>query len=131
MRKITVIAIALIYFAVSSGIIVNLHYCMDRFASADFSLSALKNKCESCGMHKTASQGCCHDEVKLVKLQDDQQNTIQASTVFSTPLLPATIPSVFIVTSFCNGDETRHRLDHLPPLLSGQDIHLQNCVFRI
>ena len=131
MKKAAVLILAVLYFAISSGMIVNLHYCMNRFTSADFSLATDKSHCDKCGMDKSTSQGCCHDEIKLVKLQDDQT---KASTVlfdFSGIQSIATIPSLFIIASFYNADETNHHKVHSPPLLSRQDTHLQNCVFRI
>lgn len=131
MKKLSVILVATLYFAVSSGMIVNMHYCMNRFTSADFSLSADKNQCGQCGMNKATSQGCCHDEVKLIKLQDDQNRSSLLSFDFASLPLPAIVPSRFLVTSFINGDETIHHPVYSPPLISQQDAHLQNGVFRI
>ena len=131
MKKASVILLAILYFAVSSGMIVNLHYCMNRFASADFSLVSGKTQCDKCGMYKAKSHGCCHDEVKLVKLQDDQNRESGVLFDFSVSRLLATVPSPYIVTSFFNADETNHHKIHWPPLLSQQDAYLQNCVFRI
>jgi hypothetical protein len=131
MKKVSVIVVAVLYFAVSSGMIVNLHYCMNRFASADFSLVSGKSQCDKCGMHKTNSHGCCHDEVKLVKLQDDQNKASLVSFDFNSFQSIAITPSQFIITSFYNADEINHHQEHSPPLLSKQDTHLQNCVFRI
>ena len=131
MKKITVIIIAVLYFAVSSGMIVNLHYCMNRFASADFALNKTESKCNMCGMHKAKSHGCCHDEVKLVKLEDDQNKSAQVSFDFAAFQSIAIIPSQFIVASFYNADEANFNTDHSPPLLNQQDIQIKNCVFRI
>jgi hypothetical protein len=131
MKKISIIIAAVVYFAVSSGMIVNLHYCMNRFASADFSLVSGKNQCGKCGMHKAASQGCCHDEIKLIKLQDDQHKAPFVSFDFALFQGATVVPSQFIITPFYNADETNHHQQHSPPLLSLQDTYLQNCVFRI
>jgi hypothetical protein len=131
MKKAFIIILTVLYFAVSSGMIVNLHYCMNRFASADFSLVSGKTQCDKCGMHKTKSQGCCHDEVKLVKMQDDQNMASFISFDLSGFQALAVMPSQFIVTSFYNGDETNHHKEHSPPLLSRQDTYLQNRVFKI
>ncbi|MES1220029.1 MAG: hypothetical protein ABUT20_31290 [Bacteroidota bacterium] len=131
MKKASVIILAVLYFAVSSGMIVNMHYCMNRFASADFNPASGKKECGICGMHKAKSHGCCHDEVKLVKLQDDQNKASVVAFDFTSFQSIAIIPSIFIATSFYNANETNHCREHLPPLLSMQDTHLQNCVFRI
>jgi hypothetical protein len=131
MKKISIVIVAVLYFAISSGMIVNLHYCMDSFTSADFNPVGSKNECGICGMDKEKSRGCCHDDVKLVKLQDDQNKTSQDSFDFNVFQTIATIPSQFIAASFYNADEINCHPDHSPPLISQQDIQIKNCVFRI
>ena len=118
------------YLAVSSGIVINFHYCMNKLASAE--LFASENKqCGKCGMHTEDSNGCCRDEVKIVKMEDDQKLT--STFTFELPSSDAQvhIPSEFIVTSFYNVPDSGHFLNHSPPLLSAQDTYLQNGVFRI
>ena len=131
MKKISVIIVTFLYFAISSGMIVNLHYCMNSFSSADFNPVTSKKACDICGMDKEKSHGCCHDEVKLVKLQDDQNKTSQVSYDITSFQSIAVIPSRFIAASFYNADEINDRPDHSPPLLTRQDIQIKNCVFRI
>ena len=131
MKKVSVILLAILYFAISSGMIVNMHYCMNRFSSADFELAGSKKQCETCGMNKAKSHGCCHDEIKLVKLQDDQNRQSLGSFDVSVFQAVAIVPSQFIVTSFYNADETNHHKDYAPPLRNRQDANLLNCVFRI
>jgi hypothetical protein len=118
------------YLAVSCGVVVNYHYCMNRLASTQL-FAAAKPVCGKCGMHTKGSNGCCHDEVKVVKLLQDQ-NTIPGF-VYHLPSMDATIniPSEFIAASFYNIDEQRHFHNHSPPLLSAQDTYLQINVFRI
>lgn len=120
------------YLAVSSGIVVNFHYCMDRLASTEW--FAMEGKqCGKCGMEMHKSHGCCHDEVKVVKMEDDQKITPTIAVDFSSLQMPAQVPSEFISTSFYNSNITRHPDNHPPPLLSmaGQDTYISNCVFRI
>jgi len=132
MKKITVTILAVIYFAVSSGVIVNMHYCMNRFASADFGFTASQKECDKCGMHKDKSHGCCHDEVKLVKIEDDQNKSMQMAFDFTSIKTVVSVPSLFIATSFYNdNEEGSYHTDHSPPILNQQDTYLQNRVFRI
>jgi hypothetical protein len=131
MKKTAVLILTIIYFAVSSGVIVNMHYCMNRFESADFGLAASQKQCDKCGMYKEKSHGCCHDEIKLVKIEDDQNQTSQFSFDFASVKATATIPSLFIIASFYNNEEGDHSVYHSPPLPPQQDTYLQNCVFRI
>jgi len=103
---------------------------MKRLASTQL-FATQKKFCGKCGMHTKRSNGCCHDEVKVVKLVQDQ-NTISGFT-YDLPSIDATvnIPSEFIAASFYNINEQRHFHNHSPPLLSAQDTYLQINVFRI
>jgi hypothetical protein len=103
---------------------------MDRLASTTLYVTET-TKCGQCGMEIHQSNGCCRDEVQVVKLQDDQNKTL--ITNFDIPAIEpvALIPSKFIVARFYNTSEQRHFHNHSPPLLSAQDTYLQNNVFRI
>lgn len=130
MKKITVTIFSLYYLALACGITVNFHYCMDRLASVKLFASEVK-QCGRCGMETHKSNGCCRDEVEVVKLQDDQQKTTVTS--FDIPAIDPVVitPSAFIAADFYNIDEERHFHNHSPPLLSAQDTYLQINVFRI
>lgn len=130
MKKIIASISFLCYFAVSSGIIINSHYCMKRLVSTHL-FEAKAKVCGNCGMGMHKSNGCCHDEVKVVKLVQDQ-NTIAIDSYNIPAIEPLVIiPSQFITASFQNTNEQRHFHNHSPPLLSAQDIYLRNNVFRI
>lgn len=82
-------------------------------------------------MDTHGSKGCCHDEVKVIKLQQDQNKSPVISYEIPAIETLITVPSDFIVASFYNVNEQRHFHIHSPPLLSAQDTYLQNSVFRI
>jgi len=82
-------------------------------------------------MHISKSHGCCHDEVKVYKLDDDQQAAYQVSFSLTQLAAPVVEPSVYLYTDFCNTPLNTHWYNHSPPLLSMQDTYLQNRVFRI
>ena len=130
MKKALLAILLVSYLAVSSGIVVNFHYCMNRLASTEW--FAMESKqCGECGMNMQKSHGCCHDEVKVVKMEDDQKITSSVSFDLPTLDMPAQIPSEFISTSFYNCNVTANPDNHPPPLLSDQDTYIANCVFRI
>jgi len=105
---------------------------MDRFSSADFGFATNQQQCDKCGMNKEKSHGCCHDEIKLVKIEDDQNKTSQIFFDFTSVKATAIIPSLFITASFYNNNEEADQsVYHSPPLPDQQDAYLQNCVFRI
>ncbi len=130
MKKIIASMTVLCYLAVTCGVIVNFHYCMDQFSSVQFFTTENKD-CSTCGMHINKSHGCCRDEVKIITMKVDQKAPSTVS--FSLPALDAmtTLPSRFICASFHNMEETGHYQNHSPPLLSEQETYLQNGVFRI
>ena len=118
------------YFAAASGIVINSHYCMKRLVSVHLFETKAK-VCGLCGMKTLQSEGCCKDEVKVLKLEQDQ-NKIPV-TIYQIPTLePAPVAiSDFIVCTYSNVNELIHFHNHSPPLLSGQDTYLRNNVFRI
>lgn len=118
-----------VYFIVSTGFVVNLHYCMDRYHSWELGTSE-KEKCNTCGMKNSTTNDCCRDEVKLVKLQ---QNQVPAKALILHFALPELIlnTSSFLLLPFQNISPASVFPDTGTPLLSEQDTYLQNCVFRI
>lgn len=129
MKKVLASIILVCYLAVSCGVVINFHYCMNRLASIEFFATGSKTY-GNCGMYSKKSQGCCRDEIIIIKMQEDQQKA-QVIHPLQAPDVKSNIPSAFIVIPFYNVDELSHRSDHSPPLLTGQDNYLKNCVFRI
>ena len=128
LKKIVASFTILVYFTFACGVMVSYHYCMDRYDS--FRLYQVANDwCTTCGMH-SKDHGCCHDEVRIVKLHDDHQtSTFSFSLKNLQPVMitPSELLSVALVTD----DVLINKADHSPPLISGQDTYLQNRVFRI
>ena len=101
---------------------------MDSFDSVQFGASK-SDYCGVCGMHKSESNECCKDEVKIFKIQDDQQ-TSATSFKFTLPdPVIADLP-VWNETLIVRSTDQLFLHTHSPPL-SKQDTYLQNCVFRI
>ncbi len=118
----------MIYFVVSTGFTVNMHYCMDKLHS--WELGATENeKCGECGM-ETKANACCRDEVKVIKLQQDVYKAQAIAYNFSLPVLVANTTS-FLLLPFQNVQSEAVHFSHGPPLLNKQDAYLLNCVFRI
>jgi hypothetical protein len=57
---------------VSSGIAMEIHYCMGKRAGVEF-YNNDNDKCGRCGM-KEKKNGCCHDEHQFHKLNDFHKN---------------------------------------------------------
>ncbi len=130
MKKLIVAIVFMSYLAVSSGVIINLHYCMNRLASTEI-FGAEAKQCGKCGMDIHQSDGCCRDEVQFLKMDDDQKTS--PGVHFELPAISDMVvkPSEFIIASFYTLAQQRHFLNHSPPLLSAQDSYLVHNVFRI
>jgi len=128
MKKSIASILLVLYVAFSTGVVINFHYCMDTFDSVQ--LGANKSDyCGVCGMHKSEGNECCKDEVKIFKIQDDQQ-TSGFSFKFSLP--DAIVPTFPALNElFTNKSTDQLYLHTHSPPLSKQDTYLQNCVFRI
>jgi hypothetical protein len=102
---------------------------MNRLNSTQFYV-AESDYCTRCGMH-TDSRGCCKDDVKIVKMQIDQNTTSLVS--FELPALESVgiCPSHFIQLPFTNGETALLSRYHSPPPPGGRDTYIDNCVFRI
>lgn len=126
MKKILTSILLLTYFAVSSGFVVSMHYCMDRLDAVEIGNSN-NDKCSNCGMHKDG--GCCKDEVMMVKLETSHLASQINTPDFSIPLVQL-IYTEFLFTPFSNYTQTKATIAHSPPL-SKQHVYIKNCVFRI
>jgi len=132
MKKILVAILAVLYMGVSTGATLHLHYCMGQLVGWDLGHKESED-CGKCGMKKELSQnkGCCKDEHKQIKLDNDQkavESAIQLMHCSGAVLLPGygvlpeTHPvSIAVVNPASNS----------PPRSSSVAIFLRNRVFRI
>ncbi len=128
MRKVLIISLSLIYFAVSSGVVVNLHYCMGKLAGTELGHSDISDTCGKCGMERDGD--CCKDEIKLVKA-DITANFVNSFTqaVKAEIILP---DHQLFEYEFLKEDQGRvYSSIHTPPLISAVPLYIRNCVFRI
>jgi hypothetical protein len=128
MKKIMAFFTVVVYFAFACGVMVNYHFCMDRYTSFGLYQPA-GSLCHVCGMH-AKKKGCCHDEVKIMKIQSDQQTT-SVSLSLKNVQLPATLNEALFSQNLIKENIVLNKLGHSPPLLTQQDIYLQDRVFRI
>ena len=128
MKKGIAAILLVLYVAFSSGVVISFHYCMNDLDSLQLG-NAKTEVCGKCGMHKEDGNACCNDEVKIFKIQDDQQSAT-TNFKFSAPDQDiATLP-VFYGVRLTNSTHQLYLNNHSPPI-SKQDTYLQNCVFRI
>lgn len=119
-----------VYLLVSCGVIISFHYCMNKLDSTRLYV-AESEYCGKCGMHVEDANGCCRDEVKIIKMDEDQRtHDIFPYDIASLKPHVAAV-SDFMVAAFENEDRKRFTRRHPPPLLTEQDTYLLNRVFRI
>ena len=90
MKRLLVSIIAVLYFAVSTGTTVHMHYCMGRLVGIALWHDDEDN-CSKCGMKKkNDDNGCCKNEHKLVK--NDSQHLLGKASFESAPQYFAILP---------------------------------------
>lgn len=126
MKKFLAISLAVVYLAVSSGVVVNIHYCMGKLADIGLGHSE-KATCGQCGME---NDGCCHDDVKVIKIQDTHSFTSIPTDFAKLDVQLPTYPDVDFsadIISLSTIAETAHA----PPGKGQVPLCIKNCVFRI
>lgn len=119
MRQVLVIILSIFYLLSSSGFTMYEHYCMGELAQASISDNIFDNdRCSKCGMEnkKGEDNGCCKDEQKFVKTDD--QNTGVKLVVNKSLITLADLPSYFsydysLHSSY--GTDINTGLPHAPP----------------
>lgn len=127
MKKAVILVLAVVYITLTSGVAVNVHYCMGRLAGVTYGVER-EHECEKCGMQ--ARKGCCETEHKLVKADDDHIASQSFSakipvfaaiiTEFSSYNAPATTAHEHVIPPY-----------HAPPGTQLNDLCVLNSVFRI
>ena len=117
----------LVYFTVSTGFAVSIHYCMDEIDSVQLGAED-DDSCNRCGM-ETGDNNCCRDEVTIHKLETSHMATTAMQPDFQVPVTSLDhLP--LINNPFRNFKPGTPVIAHGPPL-SAQDTYIDLCVFRI
>lgn len=112
---------------VSSGIAMEIHYCMGKQAGVEF-YGSTSDKCGKCGMKD--KKGCCSDEYKFYKLSDSHKNV--------TNDIKFTTSEIAVVTEYPSFDwqlpvavTAVAKNNYSPPDDTGPSLNVLYCVFRI
>ena len=113
------------YFGFSSGMVYNVHYCMNKVFTS-FSTSA--NSCGICGKDKT--KDCCKNEVKILKTDVAQKANV--SFIADAPFV-AILPQLFYADFLAPVLERNQFsvLVNAPPDKSELLLFIAYCNFRI
>jgi len=127
MKKLFTILVAFLYLAVSCGLVVNMHYCMGELADISYHSSEKSNDCGYCGMEDS---GCCHDDLKVFKLDDTHKGSPLVK--FGTPAFTAIAPVApdYSIQKTLAG-ELRLEYIRTPPEYEQPSHNILYAVFRI
>ena len=137
MKRIFALILALLHLAATTGATVYVHHCMGREVGASISAESDEelHSCSHCGMQKKKSgNGCCKDEVRIVKCETD--GTL-AKVAVAPVTVEAGLPAVvypFIITPaapLVAAVDEAAACPHAPPLRRPVPIYLEICSLRI
>lgn len=141
MKKFLVTILAFVYLSSNIGATINMHYCMDKLVVWRLGDGKTKSKaCPYCSMAKTSqdkhcgkeSKGCCKDEQKIVKLENDQKISEASPFPFSQIPSEAITPVFFDYSvEYASSLTEEYPLTHAPPRTKDVSLFVLNCVFRI
>lgn len=126
MKRILTLIVAIIYFTVSSGMVVSVHYCMGKITNTKMQ-NATKKSC--CCKKKQTDNSCCKTEHKLIKLEDNHK-AAYANYSFAAPVFYLNNSFIINDVTACMASCKTAFNNHSPPIPS-QSVYLLNCVFRI
>jgi hypothetical protein len=132
MKKFITATIAVLYLVASSGATVHMHYCMGKLAEWRFFPNE-SDFCANCGMSKSneMDNGCCKDEHKFIKNDNDQKSVESFAVNFSLQVadLPVSFPTLADapVVSITEANP----VSNAPPRCSAIAVYLLNCTFLI
>ena len=114
----------------STGFVMNSHYCMGRLSSVELGVSEVK-KC-ICGMRidRAKKSKCCHSKIDVVKLEDSHK--LAPSILFQFSVMEAVVPQFYwSAVNYTNLYTLDNYLKKLPPNLHKQDTYKRVGVFLI
>ena len=132
MKKIIVTILALAYIITSTGVALQMHYCMGELAG--WGMGTNKSEiCSNCGMKESDEKenGCCKDKHILIKNTADQKSAETASFIIQIFSIALPVNFIEIQSSDFLSDNVE-KPDSLTPLRSsGVAVYIRNCVFLI
>jgi hypothetical protein len=127
MKKLLAAITLVMYFMVSTGFAVSIHYCMDKLDSVQIGAEH-DDVCNKCGM-ETGNKKCCWDEVQVLKLQTTHMASQALVADFTAPTA-IVIHQEFLLNPFRNYKQADHAVATDPPP-DELPLTIKNCVFRI
>jgi len=128
-KKLLISILLAVFMISSSGLAIELHYCMGRLAEIELP-GEEHDRCGLCGMKDQA--GCCHDELKFYKL-DDSYKHIQNDISLAQPvkfISGSDLITDYFTTLF-SFQKSAYGHFHGPPGISGKERCDLYCIYRL
>jgi hypothetical protein len=77
-RRFLAFILIFLYVGVSTGVVINYHYCMNKLTEVSLVMTDQHFSCSNCGSDDS-KDGCCSDEVKAMRISIDQNLTERIS----------------------------------------------------
>ena len=127
MKKLFTLVLMVLYFTASSGVVLNVHYCMGKVSSVkidNFNTALCK-----CGKKETGNS-CCKSELKVAKMSTEHKATVApGAPQIPVALLPTQVSLIDLHET--NSVVIEEPVANAPPLVSRDKKYIINCVFRI
>ncbi|QDP84901.1 hypothetical protein FNJ88_04780 [Chryseobacterium sp. SNU WT5] len=125
MKKYLAIMFTVFYFGFSSGMVYNVHYCLDQILVSSVSSS---KTCDVCGTED--KKDCCKSEVKVLKTDVGPKANI--SFINDAPI-GAVLPQEYFVNFITPILERNNFSIHInaPPETAELPLFISHCNFRI
>lgn len=132
MRKSLALIVAIVYLSTTTGATIHMHYCMGKLA--DWGLGHNRSKtCGNCGMEKSEEKdnGCCKDEQKFVKNDNDQKTAEALVITFASQVIDLLIEYFSVLDIPVSSVTEKYPVSHAPPRSNGVAVYIRNCSFLI
>lgn len=126
MKKTVALILAFMYLGLTSGLAVNIHYCMGKIA--DVQLDAYKETSCECGKGK--KMPCCNHQYEVLKVNDAHQQVTADISIKTPEIILHTFDNLMTLLSL---QQIQQEVNSTSPplLLSSPHIYINNCTFRI
>ncbi len=129
MKRIFTILLAVLYLALSNGLAMEIHHCIDKVTDITLIPTGSKN-CDNCGMPK-APNNCCKNELKMIRLADSYK-LVNANFRLAVP--EAIVPNQFfthVSRTYAASLLLNKAVTFQPPDLPAESLFRLHGVFRI
>ena len=128
MKRFFAILLVTLYVTLTSGVAVNVHYCMGKLAGVDLhdSPADVCNKCKK----PAKGMDCCKDEVKFCKLTESHQGA-KVAQQHDIAAIDLQLPVIVLSAPALTSQATLNSAPHDPPDEDSTPLFLRNCIFRI